>query len=210
MNPGKQLSIYVASQQTWSLNLLFQDSNFADGWFLGFGGQPSWKVFNGEWLQGKKKSLEKTYPIEDRTLWWWNEQGSSFQLCYKLEEKMVLHTSPHLLHPISLNLLLILIILQQTQTTQRTSNPFTLPMWCFNRRNCDDSGNFASHLLTHCDDSPKQHTHHSTHESLHYASSLHSPSSHSLLPRSWLLLLLLLIQQLPCKILELKIFQKFF
>lgn len=43
--------------------------------------------------------------------------------------------------------------------------PLTLPMWCSNRRNCDDSGNFASHLLTHCDDSPNQHTHHSTHES---------------------------------------------
>lgn len=127
MNPGKQHSIYIGSQQTWSLNLLFQDSNFADGSFLGFGGQPSWKVFHGEWLLGRKKSLEKPYPIEDRTLWWWNEQGSSFQLCYKLEEKMVLHTSPHLLHPISLNLLLILILLQQKpKQTQRTSNPFNL------------------------------------------------------------------------------------
>jgi hypothetical protein len=32
---------------------------------------------------------------------------------------MVLHTSPHLLHPISLNLLLILILLQQTQTNPK-------------------------------------------------------------------------------------------
>jgi hypothetical protein len=40
---------------------------------------------------------------------------------------MVLHTSPHLLHPISLNLLLILILLQQKpKQTQRTSNPFNL------------------------------------------------------------------------------------